>query len=141
MRDPSPYAVALWSLTALFLLRVTGQVVVVLFHPRWLPPMAQWYSGLLAYCYLLPLQGVILAVMVAICRDFSRGAGFFVERRPAAGQWVVHYSCLYFTAMVVRYVVWMKRRPDQRWLGGTIPIAFHFVLAGFLYVLGRYHAP
>src|SRR4249919_2044976 len=140
MRDSAPYATALWSLTALFLARVLGQVVVVLFHPRWLPPMAQWYSGLLAYRYLLPVQGVILAIMVAVSLQFSQGAGLLVEPWPVGGRWLVYYSYLYFTAMAVRYVIWMKRRPDQRWFGGTIPIAFHFVLAGFLYVVGRYHA-
>lgn len=141
MRDPAPYAVALWILTLLFLARVVGQLVVVLLHPRWLPPMPQWYSGLLAYRYLLPVQLLILVIMSVIGADFSRGEGFFVVRREAAGQWLVWYSGLYASAMVVRYFVWMKRRPDQRWLGGTIPIVFHFVLAGFLFVLGRYHAP
>ena len=141
MRDTASYATALWSLTALFLARVLGHVAVVLFQPRFLPPMAQWYSGLLAYRYLLPVQAVILAIMVTVSWQFSEGAGFFVAPRPVAGQWLVKYSYLYFTAMVVRYVIWMKRRPDQRWFGGTIPIAFHFVLAGFLYVVGRYHAP
>lgn len=140
MRDPAPYAAALWALTALFLARVIGQLVVVRWRPRWLPPMQQWYSGLLAYRHLLPVQLVMLAIMTAIAWDFTRGAGFFVERRPAAGQWLVWYSYLYFSAMLVRYVVWMKRRPDQRWLGGTIPIAFHCLLAIFLFVLGRYHA-
>jgi hypothetical protein len=32
----------------------------------------------------------------------------------------------------------MARRPDQRWLGGTIPIVFHIVLASWLFVLGSY---
>lgn len=141
MRDPAPYAAALWAILALFLARVIGQLAVVLFRPRFLPPMQQWYSGLLAYRYLLPVQLVIVVIMTLIASDFSRGEGFFVERRPAAGQWLVWYSYLYFSAMVVRYVVWMKRRPDQRWLGGTIPIVFHCVLAGFLFVVGRYHAP
>jgi hypothetical protein len=27
----------------------------------------------------------------------------------------------------------MRRHPDQRWLGGTIPIVFHVVLAAFLF--------
>lgn len=141
MRDPAPYALVLWTLTALFLGRVAGQVVVAVFRPRWLPAMGQWYSGLLAYRYLLPLQLVILALMALISADFSRGHGFFVEPRPTAGQWLIAYSALYFSAMVVRYVVWMMRRPDQRWLGGTIPIVFHCLLAGFLFVVGRYHAP
>ncbi len=31
-------------------------------------------------------------------------------------------------------------RPDMRWLGGTIPIIFHFVLAAFLYTWGKFLA-
>jgi hypothetical protein len=141
MKDPAPYAFILWLLLTLFLLRVVGQIVVVLFHPRWLPPMSQWYSGLLAYRNLLPVQMLVLAIMAAVCIDFTRGHGFFVERRPALGRGLIWYSYLYLGLMVVRYAVWMKRRPDQRWLGGTIPIVLHCVLAGFLYVVGRYHAP
>jgi hypothetical protein len=39
----------------------------------------------------------------------------------------------------VRYIVRMWRRPDQRWLGGTIPIVFHSIVAAFLWIVGRYH--
>jgi hypothetical protein len=142
MRDPAPYAIALWAITILFLLRVLGQLVVATARPRWLPRMEQWYSGLLAYRYLLPVQLLILGIMVAVACGFTAGHGVLVDpRRPVPGRWLVGYSYLYMTAMLVRYVVWMKRRPDQRWLGGTIPIVFHLVLALFLYVVGRYHAP
>jgi hypothetical protein len=41
--------------------------------------------------------------------------------------------------MAIRYVVRMRRRPDQRWFGGTIPIVFHFVLASYLYTLGCFY--
>jgi hypothetical protein len=33
----------------------------------------------------------------------------------------------------------MARRPDQRWLGGTIPIIFHAVVAAFQWTFGTYH--
>jgi hypothetical protein len=51
------------------------------------------------------------------------------------------WSYLYFGAMVVRYVVRMTRRPDQRWLGGTIPIIFHSLVAIFQWTFGNYHLP
>jgi hypothetical protein len=41
----------------------------------------------------------------------------------------------YWGAMAVRYVLRM-RRPSERWFGGAIPIFFHCVLAGFVFVLG-----
>ncbi len=49
------------------------------------------------------------------------------------------WSYLYAAAMVVRYVIRMARRPDQRWTGGTIPIIFHLVLAAFQWTFAQYH--
>ena len=134
------YAPWLWGLTILFLLRVAGQVIVVLFHPTWLPPMAEWYSGLLPYPYLLPAQILILALMVSIDRSFSTGTGPFVLPRPRMGRWLMTASYLYFGGMVVRYIVSMTLHPERRWLGGTIPIVFHCVLATYLHLVGRYHS-
>jgi hypothetical protein len=141
MRDPVVYGWWLWAFTFLFFLRVIGQVIVVLRRPRWLPPMEQWYSGLMPYRYLLPAQALFLAVMITICVQFSAGGGFFVAPLPRAGTAALWFSYFYFGSMVGRYAIRMKRRPDQRWLGGTIPIVFHCVLAAFLFAFGRFHAP
>lgn len=141
MRDPVPYAPFLWFFLFLFFLRVVGQVIVVLFRPRWLPAMPQWYSGLIPYPVLLPIQIMILILMGTMARDFSRGSGFFVTPNPPLGTGIVGFSFLYFSSMIVRYLLRMKRRPEQRWLGGAIPIIFHCVLAAFLFVFGRYHLP
>jgi hypothetical protein len=140
MPSPAAYAPWLWCFTSLFALRVLGQVVVVIFHPRWLPPMEQWYSGLLPYPYLLPAQILIFALMVAIDRHVAAGSGFFARCRPRLGRWLMGLSYVYFLGMVVRYVVRMTLHPDQRWLGGTIPIVFHCVLAAYLFTYGHYHA-
>ena len=37
--------------------------------------------------------------------------------------------------MAIRYVVVMTLVPEMRWFHGTIPIFFHFVLAGYIYTL------
>lgn len=140
MTDTWASGMLLWMLLGLFCLRVAGQLIVLLFRPRWLPPMPHWYSGVLPYPILLPIQVLFLAVMGAIALDFTRGEGFFVQPRPGVGQAVVYFSYLYAGSMVLRYAVRMKRRPDQRWLGGVIPIVFHIVLATFLYVFGTFHA-
>jgi hypothetical protein len=128
----------LWSFTGILFLRVVGQVVVVLFAPRWLPPMEQWQSGLLPYRLLLVGQIVVLTLMVLISIDFSRGAGFFLQRHPRGDRVVLWFSYVYFTGMILRYVIRMMRRPDQRWLGGTIPIVFHCVVAAFLWTYASY---
>lgn len=139
MKNPTTYSYFLWLFMFLLLVRVLGQLIVVLRHPRWLPPMEQWQSGLVPYRLLLPAQIVVLTLMVWIAANFSRGAGVFVEPRPTSGRAVVWFSYAYAGAMVARYVVRMITRPDERWLGGTIPIVFHCVVAAFLWVFGRYH--
>jgi hypothetical protein len=139
MRDPGAWSVYLWLFTLLFFLRVLGQVVVVLWAPRWLPPMRQWQSGLLPYPTLLASQLAILALMAWIAIDFTRGAGLFVRPRPEMGRFFVWVGYVYAAGMAVRYAVRMARRPDQRWFGGTIPIVFHCVLAAFIWTFGRAH--
>ena len=43
------------------------------------------------------------------------------------------------SVMVIRYVLRMSLYPPERWIGGAIPIVFHWVLAAFILVLGAYH--
>lgn len=134
------YAPALWVCLGLFAARVAGQAVVAVREVSWLPPMAHWYSGLLPYPLLLPVQILILALMLAIGAGFTRGRGVFVEPRPRLGRSVQAFAVLYAAGMGVRYAVTMWLFPERRWLGpGTIPIVFHWVLATFLLVFARYH--
>ena len=133
-------SLCLWLFTVLLFGRVLGQLVVARFAPRWLPPFEQWQSGLLPYPVLLVTQAIVLTLMIWISADFSRGAGFWVQPRPRLGLAARVWSYLYFAAMIARYVVRMTRRPDQRWLGGTIPIIFHSVVAAFQWTFGTYHA-
>ena len=141
MKDPTISSPYLWLFTVLLFGRVLGQLVVARFAPRWLPPFEHWQSGLLPYPVLLIGQAVVLTLMIWISADFSRGAGFWVEPRPRLGSVVIIWSYLYFAAMIARYVIRMVRRPDQRWLGGTIPIIFHSVVAAFQWTFGNHHAP
>ena len=52
---------------------------------------------------------------------------------------VLYFGCVYFAGMILRYVLPMIFRPETRWLGGTIPIFFHLVLATFLVLVGLWH--
>jgi hypothetical protein len=132
------YAVILWALQLAFLLRVLGQLLVAFFHVTFLPPMAQWYSGLLPYPILLPIQVLILLLQTKINWDIWRASGYFAARNPAGGKALCWFCLVYFVAMLLRYVVTMVLYPERRWFSGTIPIFFHFVLAAYLFVLGRY---
>jgi hypothetical protein len=126
-------------LTLLFFVRVLSQALVAFFGVTWLPAMAYWYSGLIPYPTLLATQIVMLIVMVKISNDIWRSTGFFAVVRPSWSRFLVRFSAIYAGAMALRYVLTMIFRPEMRWLGGTIPIFFHFVLAGFIFVLGRYN--
>lgn len=138
--DPVTCAPWLWLATILLALRVIGQIVAIVAAPRWLPPQGeQWMSGLMPYRWLLPGQIVTLALMSAISADFSRGAGRFVEPWPRAGRIILAVSVIYAAWMAVRYIRRMIVRPDQRWLGGTIPIVFHTIIAAFLALFASWH--
>ena len=129
----------LWALLGLFVLRVVGQALVAFSSVEFLPPMQAWYSGLLPYRYLLPAQLVIVALMVKICVDFTRGTGPFVRpRRLFAVHWL-YFGYLYLAVMVVRYPVQMVLHPESRWFGGTIPIFAHWGLAAFVILVGLHH--
>ena len=123
--------------SALFLLRVAGQLLVVLRAPAWLPPMHQWH--LMPYRFLLPIQIGFLALMAFIDVSLLRAWGPLVNAEPAFGRFLIGFSVVYAGVMAGRYVVRMYRRPDERWFGGAIPIVFHFVLAAFLFTWGKYH--
>jgi len=132
-------AAVLWLLLVLFVGRVLGQLAVAVGIAPFLPPMEAWYSGLLSYRPLLISQGVIIIAFTRVCVDLSRGRGYFSEPRQwlASSTWV--FGWLYAAAMAARYAITMTMYPERRWTGGTIPIVFHFVLAGFLLVLSDYH--
>jgi hypothetical protein len=131
-------AALLWLLLALFVLRVVGQVVVALAGPPWLPDMKQWYSGLIPYPVLLPIQLVFVAVMAAIARDVGRGAGVFAGAGPALGRFLIGVAIVYAAAMGVRYLRWRRTPPEHR--RAWIPIVFHVVLATFVAVYGEWLA-
>lgn len=126
--------VALWACIGLFLLRVLGQIEVVLIAPAWLPPMEQWYSGLLPYPLLLPAQILILMLMTGLTVNEMRS-----PRRHRIGRWnwLRDLSLIYFGAMVLRLVLQFLRGAEDVIAAGGIPVAFHWVLALFLLVLSR----
>jgi hypothetical protein len=133
------YAVVLGAMACAFFLRVLGQALVAMGWTGFLPPMGEWYSGLIPYPPLLMIQLVILALQAAISRDIWKDAGIFAAERPALGRNLRWFSYVYSAVMLVRYVVTMVIYPQRRWLSGTIPIFFHWVLAAYLFTLGRYY--
>ena len=134
MHGPPPRAA-----TILFALRVLGQALVAFFGVTWLSAMEQWFSGLISYPTLLIIQLLMLILMVKITGEVWRGKGTFAIPRPHWSRFLVKFSAVYAGAMILRYVLTMTLHPEKRWFGDAIPIIFHFVLAGFIYVLGHFH--
>jgi hypothetical protein len=128
-------SVILWMLQSLFCLRVIGQIYVGLYSPAWLPPWQEWYSGLLPYYMLLPVQLIMLMWMSFISYDNCRGEGRFFIESPRLRYWLRWFAYLYAGSMFLRYVIVMSLMPEMRWFHGTIPIVFHWVLAGYLFAL------
>jgi len=126
-------------LTLLFSLRVLGQALVEFLSVDWLPATEAWASGLIPYPLLLAIQLVMLIGMVKIVSDVWRQSGFFLTA-PAWSRFLICCSAVYAGSMALRYLGTMIFRPEMRWLGATIPIFFHFVLAAFLYTWGKFLA-
>lgn len=127
-------------LTGLFALRVVGQFLVAYSNIGLLPPMDHWQSGLLPYPLLLASQIALLALMMKINYDSASASGLFCTPRPRWSRRLTWIAIFYASSMVLRYLITMYIHPEMRWWGDTIPIFFHFVLAGYLFVIGRYHA-
>lgn len=139
MQVPLHYSLSLAVFTVLFIFRVCGQILVAIVDIDFLPPFEQWYSGLLPYSLLLPIQILIIGAMLKIVLDFARGSGFFITPNPRAAVFIKWVSYVYFLTMVARYAITMTLYPELRWFTGTIPIWFHMVLAAFLYTFSHYH--
>lgn len=135
--DPWPFVAIMWVLFALFVARVVGQILAATTRPRWLPPMSRWYSGVMRYRYLLPSQLLIIALMAAMIVAVSREAEPLGARRSALGIVALLASYFYAAGMVWRAVHRILQPRERR--GVVIPIVFHFVLAGFLFVFGSWH--
>ena len=120
-------------LLGLFVLRVVGQLLLgldVLHAGGLVPPWDEWQSGLLPYPWLLVSQVFIVVMLAKASGDVSRGRGYFARPNRILGRGLILFGCVYALGMVIRY-----------WLQGglSIPIIFHWVLAGYLLVLGAFH--
>jgi hypothetical protein len=131
----------LWICLLLFLLRVIAQIEVLLVAPQWLPPMEAWYSGLLPYPLLLPLQILLLMVMTVFV---ARETQLVLAHRRNARPWhrvLRYFGYVYFLAMFLRLAFQSWRGAQDLVAAGAIPVVFHWVLALFVVLLARKDAP
>jgi len=121
-----------------FCLRVVGQALVAFFHVPFLPPMHEWMSGLIQYPPLLGGQLIVIFLLGRICFKVAAHPRMPDKKRPVLARRLTFGGRLYVLVNIVRYVLLMTFFPNERWLGGCIPIAFHFVLAAFILTYAEY---
>ena len=135
--NTSRTALLLWTCVALFAARVIGQIETLLLEPHWLPHMDAWYSGMLPYPLLLPIQIGILMLMAVVAWNPRVRSGEFAASNPRTAGALRIFAFLYFLVMVVRLAVNINMNREDFWSEGAIPVAFHWVLALFMSVSGR----
>ena len=82
MIRPREAGALLWLCVGLFAARVIGQLETVLLEPHWLPDMDAWFSGLLPYPLLLPVQIGILMLMAVVAWNPRVRRGLFAQANP-----------------------------------------------------------
>lgn len=84
-------------------------------------------------------QFAIIAVQTKIAGDIAGNTNkYFVQPHPKLARVLKVAGWIYFGSMVARYVICMAVMPDQRWIGGTIPIVFHCILATYILTLASH---
>ena len=121
----------LWTCLGLFLLRVLAQLYVAIYSVAWLPPMKAWYSGLIPYPLLFPLQILVLMAMTVFSCDNTRKVGCFYVTQPKIKSRLKIISLAYFLVMVARYILQTVFHLQD----GSLPIFFHWILAAYIYLL------
>jgi hypothetical protein len=126
----------LCTFTGLFLGRVLGQILVVFFGVRSLPPEQEWYSGLLPYPILLPIQILMLYGMSKLNLSVLRGESSLQHYRPRLSRALLCFGLIYIGVMIARYFISGSLHPERRWFPpGILPIFFHWVLAAYVLTL------
>ena len=97
----------LWLLTALFLARVTGQILVGIYAPAMLPGWNEWYSGLMPYAWLLLSQLLLLMFMAVVNTDNVRRLGRFHVTGTRVRRRLKIFAALYAVFMIARYTIRM----------------------------------
>ena len=137
-RSETRTAIILGLLALAFLARVVGQMVVMVATPEWLPDPDKWYSGLIPYPILLPMQIGVLALQARLSWSLWHRRGPLYFRAPRLGKLLRWFAFAYFLVMVVRYIISVTVVPDPRWFNHAIPVVFHWVLAAYLFVWSRF---
>jgi hypothetical protein len=130
------YVIALSILLALFCFRVLAQLLQLYIDIPFLPPFEAWQSGAVPYKGLLAAQILIIVFYAWILRRFASGR-IRPNRKPG---WIFFIiGLIYFLVMAVRLFVGLTGLSEHYWFHSYLPTLFHFVISGYLLVVGYYH--
>jgi hypothetical protein len=130
------YTVSLTVLLALFCFRVLAQLTLWFVEIPFLPPFEAWQSGAVPYGALLVAQIVIIAFYGWILQRVMTNR---IRPSRRAGRVFLVVGSIYFLAMVLRLVAGVTGIAEGHWFRSYLPTLFHFVLSGYLIVVGLFH--
>src|SRR5688500_20033305 len=108
----------LWTCVLLFAARVIGQLETALLEPPWLPDMDAWFSGLMPYPLLLPVQIGILMLMAVVAWNPRVRSGEFAAHNPRGALALRCFAFVYFVVMAVRLAVNVNVNRADFWSEG-----------------------
>jgi uncharacterized protein len=130
------HVVTLSILLGLFCFRVLAQLLQRYLELPFLPPFAAWHSGALPY-------GVLLASQVSIIAFYAWILSRIKTNRTQASRrqgWIFFLiGLIYLFVMVMRLAIGLTGLSEHSWFRGYLPTLFHFVLSGYLIVVGHFH--
>jgi len=130
------HAAILSLLLALFVFRVSAQLVQRLWPTSLLPPFGMWQSGTVPYAVLVASQLVIIAAILAIIVRMRRGQ---VRPRRKLGVTLLVAGAIYMAGAAFRLVAGLSFLSHLSFFRAPIPSLFHMVLAGIVLTLGHFH--
>jgi len=120
----------------LFIFRVGAQLVQQYSPVDFLPSFERWYSGALAYHWLLLSQLIIIIILTMTLKRFYAAK---VSANPQWGKILIGVGTLYFCSMLLRLIAGLTFAQHHSWWGATLPAIFHMVLAIFILLVGLFH--
>jgi hypothetical protein len=130
------HVVALSILLGLFCFRVLAQLLQRYLELPFLPPFDAWQSGAVPYGILLASQ---ILVIVFYAWILQRIVARRIKPNRLQGRLFFVTGLLYFLAMALRLAIGLTGLSGHHWFRSYLPILFHFVLAGYLIIVGNFH--
>lgn len=135
-RHRKRYVVTLSILLVLFCFRVLVQLMQRYIELPFLPPFDAWQSGALPYNALLAAQILIVVFYAWI---LWRMVSNRMQPSRRQGWLFLIIGLIYFSVMASRLFIGVSGLSEHYWFRSYLPTLFHFILAGYLIVVGYFH--